>query len=581
MLKRGAAFFGRKGTRSKYGQTPDRNLPPVKEESKTIEVDDSTTEQKKDESVDNAIDATTGRKDAEGSGAPATSKGKTVVKGNIASSKQKTSTKTTHSNVFDVFWSTIKTHAMHAVTFTDRVEFVPNCIPLTILCNDYFELVGRSNWIEKHELAFNPYAAGVALHYLYYIQILRAREAAGALTGNETSVLTRFRKAFPEEKINIPGLFVPYFESIIATEPSDDKYPWIVPSYGTLEHLTPANLPATGPFEHFHEGESLNYQRPMIPAMLAILCSFGATTRNDLNNHLEDGVFTPVEFDLAHTGAATRIFGQNIDMHDTAANTPRPITPRARIFFTGGMSLRFQFYNSNVDTALTTFQRSNFFGREGIDISAIPGQNYPRTRTPITETGNFSTLENFLFLNKAKTAHWADYLFEQLTIASKHGIGNKNLSEIATTGGMESTIACTLKRYSSIRFTPPAGAPADYYVYENSYLGITNFNELTWYDDHRYQNLTASFKTSRADIDRNEELQAFTFGINATLPFYGAERNASGSLFEHAAAAPNTDAMTYSEQGSEATTAPGPVNMYAGWMNNIVRSQFINKPVGM
>jgi len=263
-------------------------------------------------------------------------------------------------------------------------------------------------------------------------------------------------------------------------------------------------------------------------------------------------------------------------MHDTAANTPRAIGDRARLFLNGGMSLRFQFYNDNVQTALLTLQRTNFFGAEGIDISANNNSSYPRTATNIPEIGNFSTLENFLFLQKSKSGHWADYLFEQLEIASKHGIGNKNLSEVASTGGMESTIICQLKRFTAINHNG-----ANHYTYADSYLGLTTFRHLVWYDDHRYENLTASFKTSRADIEKPEEYQAFTFGINATLPFHGATSNAQGSLFSHAANANgDPDAMTYSEQGSESTQTQGPVNMYSGWMPNVVRPMFINKPVG-
>nr|WJJ80002.1 capsid protein [Hebeloma mesophaeum partitivirus 1] len=565
-----AKFFGRTGTRSKYGKTPERKLPTEKEPATEIHDDDDTADKKDTERTEEEIKASQDRKETEKSGFKPERRGKTVIKGNIASDRAGTSSSVTPNDFFNRFWSTVITHHLHSVTYTDNVWFVPNALPLFTISSIFFELVGRSNWIEKHETTFMPYAASTAICYLYYIQILRAKEAAGALIGEETSILTRFRKCFPEEKIDIPGVFVPYFESIVATEPSDNKYPWIVPHYGDLTNLTG--------MDRFHSDPFLNFMRPMIPLMLSNIATFAAIRPANINNSVDDeGIFHPVNLHPAANANAVRCFNQNFDF--TAAAPPAAaaaMTNNMRVFHTGGMTIPFQFYNDNVAAVHKHLRRTNFVGAIGIDTASTAGMLMPNGGN-LLETRSFATLENFLYLQKSKSGHWADYIFKQLSIAAKHSTGNKNLSEIATTGGMESTIFCSLRTYQAHNHNG-----ANHYTYADPSVGLTDSSHVRWFRNDLFRDLTGRFETSRADVERNEELQAFVFGINAVLPIHQATRNVSGSFFTQATNAGGVDeAMLYSEHGERDTTVRGPVQMYSGWEQNVIRPGFLNKPAGM
>jgi hypothetical protein len=567
-----AKFFGRTGTRSKYGKTPERKLPAEVEQSVEIVEEDVDKDKKDKDKVEKDVESAEDKKEVEKAGAPVDKKGKTVVKKNIASDKTGTGASSSASGFFSRLWATVITHQMHAVTFTDNVSFVPNALPLFTLCNIFFELVGRSNWIEKHETTFNPYAAATAICYLYYIQILRAKEAAGALIGEETSILNRFRKCFPEEKIDIPGVFVPYFESIVATEPADNKYPWIVPHYGSLEHLTGMN--------EFHRETNLNYLRPMIPLMLANLLTFACTAPTDLDAHIVEETFLPVNLHPNANANQVRVYNQNFDFSPAVVGPPvqgaAAFTEQMRVFITGGMNVRFAFYNENYAAAHTAIRRTNFFGTIGVDVGSTHNLRFPQGGNAL-ESRNFSSLENFLYLQKSKSGHWADYIFTQLSIAAKHCTENRNLSEIATTGGMESTILCHLRTFQSINHNG-----ANRFTFENADLGIADSSHVHWFRNDLMRNLTGRFETSRADVERNEELQAFALGINARLPIHNSTFNTQGSFFNHAQNANGPeDAMKYSEHGDAADTVRGPVHMYEGWEQNVVRPGFLNKPVGM
>jgi len=258
------------------------------------------------------------------------------------------------------------------------------------------------------------------------------------------------------------------------------------------------------------------------------------------------------------------------------------MTDAMRVFHTGGMTVPFQFFNDNAAAAHKHLRRTNFVGETGIDVGATSALTLPNggrlpTGNTLLETRSFTSLENFLFIQKSKTGHWADYIFKQLSIAAKHSTGNKNLSEIATTGGMESTIFCSLRTFNSHNHNG-----ANHYTFADPSCNIADSAAVRWFRNDIFNNLTGRFETSRADVERNEELQAFVFGINATLPIHNATRNVSGSFFTQATnAGGNADAMLYSEHGERETTVRGPVNMYSGWEQNVIRPGFLNKPTGM
>jgi len=91
---------------------------------------------------------------------------------------------------------------------------------LSWICPSYFSLATR-------------------LYYatMFYIQILKAKEAAGKLTRSESTWFRSFKRVFPLESLPIAGPMVPYFSNIVSVKPNDDKYDFIYPDYRVNQGL--------------------------------------------------------------------------------------------------------------------------------------------------------------------------------------------------------------------------------------------------------------------------------------------------------------------------------------------------------
>lgn len=560
--------FKRSGTRANFGSTDKRTLPSASTAPVTTQTVSTSEETKEREDTDRRVEKAEERDErADERDVPTSdTKDKGKVKSNVAVSRARTHNTTSAQDAFTKFWSGMQSYSLHPITFSTTAWWVPNALPLLVLCNIAVPLVARSNWIMKNETTFFPYAVITALCYIYYIQILRAREAAGELTGRESSTLTRFRKLVKEEKVIIPGPFVPYFYNIVATQLEDRKYDWVVPSYGDLSDFLVAGGNSAATFSN------LNFIRPIIPHMLALMATFGSMDQPTMDARLdEERIFTAVALDRA---ADTNIFDRDIDFHTNAA-------PQAanRWLMACGTSTPIQFWNDNANTARQHLARSQFFGVKtgntsttGIDITAIPGQRLPNNRTRDASTQkDCHLIDSFLFLEKDKNANWSKYMFEQLEVFSKHFTGNKNLSEMPTTGGMETSILCELRT--------PTQHTGNRYVYDDSNLGLALRTDIDWYPN-RFDQLSGYFRSTRADITREEELQALCFAPNALPPIHNIynERNLfrDGHYFDHMNGA--TEAHDLMELGSSASTTKGQVELFQGWNSDVVRQMYRAKP---
>jgi len=311
--------------------------------------------------------------------------------------------------------------------------------------------------------------------------------------------------------------------------------------------------------------------RPMIPLLLANLATFACETHTNLQLRKDrENVFKFVNLHPAAGPAnAIRLFNQNFDM--TAATAVAAGDP-INVIRMGGLSVPFQFNNDNSDYAYDYLRRTNFLGSRGINVAIKNGMS-TQAGLAMDQTRNCSSIDSFLFLDKDKNGHWADYLFDQLAIAAKHFDGNANLSQLPVTGGMESTIICNLR-------TPTA--QANNYVYADERLGSTTTDHYDLGQAGFFKELSASFWTPRADIEREEELQAFAIGINATAPIHGSNLLTSGHFFANAGTgATAAEATVISRTGHPELTVRGQVEMYQGWESLFVRKCFRNKPVNV
>jgi hypothetical protein len=578
-----STLFRRKGTRSTYkSAAPKVSLPSEVPVSTSVQNTAEQEDRREIKAVDQQVDSEVGRKDNQpDQHTQASSSGQ--VRDNVAISRGKTSTGASAKGVFADLWATANTIHINPITYSDSAFWIPNAIGLQTLCQIVIPMVARTKYVREEQRTFIPYMAEVALYYLYYIFILRAKEAAGQLTGREATALTRFKKAHPEEKITIPEPFIPFFYTIVATQLEDRKYSWVCPTYGDLSHFNS--------FENTHDSMTLNYLRPNIPFMLGLLNSIRRVDGTNFEEYFDDNnIYRPVAWNAADgTVQQVRLFNRNIT-RDNTAMTDNVLMPMCSL----GFSSPFQFWNENGITAIENFKRSGFVGQRtaitantqttGIDITITTPHPNPKqvAGTNFLQTKDCSQIDDFLFLEKTKNAHWADPLFESLNVVAKHFKNNMTLADMPSVGGMECSMLCDLRTPGTHTH---GAAPLQRYKYANPRLGYANRDELDFgnFVDGPFTGLQAYFRTTRADVTREEQLQGITLGTNAIPPItidadvYAQIRE--GDFFSHMNTNAHTiEATNIGEIGVASTAVKGVVDMYQGLDVNFVRPRFISKP---
>jgi hypothetical protein len=575
MSSRFNKFASRFGTKSAHSKKDvERSLPHAQDDSPVIQettkqrasanqdsnaTDDKIAKDQDIESQDDKIDAKPT--------SPSTSK----VVDNVKSVRTKP-VSTPTKGPYNMLWSSVLDYKFLPRRFAGISEFIPNAIPLDQMLRIALPLVSRSNWIQKNEITFNPYAVALGYFYLYYLQILRARMAASELTGQEASALSRIQKYVSFETIPVPGFLIPFYESIVSTLLDDVKFKWIVPSWGLL---TNADWPNYADFESTAADTAINYVRPNIPFMVANLVTFGCNDRTTIANHMTASrVFEPTSLKTATNAPKPdlRLMGVDVDVTDNALTNP------IRALGCCGASFPFQFWNDNYPEVVEEFQNSDFFVRNGPNLAltnstgVTGGALYrnPNTGRNTVETLPFQKIDQYLFIAKENNPSWFKYCVSQMEIFCRHFPTDVTTFEkLATTGGMESTILAQLK------FEDPITAGGNDYVYADRSLGLAQQRNQTWYPN-RFRHMSATFQSNRADTERPEQLQALALAINANPPVTSAATDhfRRGKFFEQSAAA--VDQVEFI--GSMDLDQPGIVPMYNDFDVGYIRELFIPKP---
>jgi hypothetical protein len=482
---------------------------------------------------------------------------------------------------FTRFWNLYSDYKFIHVESSDPIaRFVPNALPLIMLLNQALDLIASSSWLQKNEMRFNPYAVLTGYCYMYFIQILRAKKASSDLQGRDASALSRFEKFIKLSTVPVPAFLVPYFETIVSTQLEDAKYEWISPSFGDLSDLST--------FARFGENTSqlLGLIRPPMPVMLAFLAQIGAQPQTEYAAHLSsDSEWNPIDLDRT-AGQTTRLFGSDIDFSvNNAASNP------ARILLQCGISADVRFPNDNVWQAIKSQARSEFYGEKlsaqtanvkttGIDVIITPNNAagnaipIPRSRGGAAATNHFletkdaRSIDAFLFLEKEKNPRWFVYLKDQMEMFSQFFTDVKTFEDISSTGGMTSSVLSELRTVQ---------AHAGHYQFPNVNLGHYP-NTIDWRNDD-LNSLAVYHRATRADIPREDQLQALAFAPNALPPVRevittaaSAQLFRSGSYFD--------DMVTQVNQYEVGVSGdhPGAYQLYQGWKTDIIRPTYTAKP---
>jgi len=261
-------------------------------------------------------------------------------------------------------------------------------------------------------------------------------------------------------------------------------------------HADAANPPNS--FSHSQiSANGIEYLQPQVPMMIANLNTFIHDTNPIARTQVGR---TYRATDLAPAAHAdVTIFGQTFRDNTATRNDFKPMLQAC------GISSPFVFGNSNYPEA-ADFARETDFGHSVklvIDDTNTQGLN-------LVTSHLHKDLETFLFMQKGtrgtSNLKWFEYLRQQAVIHARFFDQVYHFSDVNVVIGLETTNLCKLKIEGD--------TPEDCF-YHDLRMGLGQ--AASWY--HRpLTGLIAGFATNRSGVKRNEELQSFTYGTNATLP---------------------------------------------------------------
>jgi len=480
------------------------------------------------------------------------------VKDNEPDTRGSTSTTVRASQPFENYWSLETSFDLEEVTYEKPNFWTPNALALFEALRVSQRFTVASRIINKHHPEYLEY--GVAAYYavVFHLQILRAREAANRLTGEESTFLRRFRRKFPEETMPIAGHLFPILSSIVSVLLPDPKFNWIVPQTAP-DLIGTSTSPNISNMINDHQGGP--FLQPSIPMMLAILRhaireARAGTLTNGTHYDENDYYVT----NTLNATADTRIFSNTFRLNQTATHN------KNGIFNYIGVNHPFDADPEQLAQAAKHWSRSSFN-----DLSFDP--------THATENISIKDLESFFAMPKTAPMDWFSTLINQATTHARFFTDVRNVSDLPVTGGNEVLVDTTMRKNTA------AGAAIDH---TTRGLGlILDADAKPWRSD-LLRSPIAGFRSTRSAVQRAQVLQALAFGTNASLPITIDANHVGAGVSHRSGKFWSSVDWTLEKYADDFNTATPPVNMNAtqgkrmfnGW-ETMIQEKFVTvKPDG-
>jgi hypothetical protein len=282
---------------------------------------------------------------------------------------------------------------------------------------------------------------------MFYIQILKAKEAAGKLERSEGTWYRSFKRVFPLESLPIAGPMVPYFSNIVAVKPNDDKYDFIYPDYKVNQGLKVTKAVPAITSEYFIQ--------PNTTMLAEHLAEFATLTSNQLQS---------------------RTTGQNNYFDDTGAFVPH----RTGVDFNfAGIEYHAQL-SAQMAASLTNIAMDRAPPETKVKCTEIH-QYWRRSKMigmqRVGNTYDHQTIGEALRMSE--DLEWFEECVYMATIQCKFMNESTNMSQIPSTGGSEVLVSAEMTA---------------------SHMNKDGHNDppTTWYPEY-WRNVKAKFTTTRAD----------------------------------------------------------------------------------
>lgn len=358
-------------------------------------------------------------------------------------------------------WTTVDHIVIPQVIESKKSSYTPNYIMGNTI------LVSMERCLDSNEelkwICPNYFSLPVRIYYavVYYLQIMKAKEAAGKLPRSEGSWFRAFKRVFPLESLPIAGPLVPYFTNLVAVLPNDDKYDFIYPDFNVSGGLS-VNKGSPTVSSTFH-------LQPNILLLASMLKSFCRKGVNELFALQKDGhhYFNDSGSFIPHrTGEAFEFAGiefpeiLNVDCSMILSNV--------------GMDEELPETAARLKSIYPFWRKSR--------CGDIPDGDKTCAYDNLGDT-----------LRMKDDFEWFEECVAMATIQCKFFTDSINLSQIPSVGGTEVLITAHL-----------TGA-------NENYVAPTN-----WYPRH-WRLIKASFQTTRADATPDQFYNAMYALSNATI----------------------------------------------------------------
>lgn len=338
------------------------------------------------------------------------------------------------------------------LTYPEVNHYIPDAGNMFYVVYEMTRAVGENTLLFERCPGYNSLALAIYYGYVYYYQILRAREDAGHLTRLERRSLKIFESIGKPESWPIATPLIGFVQALGSCESPDKMFSHVIPafvrfgSFTTKKGLTGlSTVPGAA-------------RTPIIPAMQEYLRRFG-TDKTDYN--ATDLVFYPAKTPLSNTNTFVGIEASDatdLDFQALAFN---------------------QCWNIPSETSEPI---GNFtVGQKQASVA--------RWRVPkVEDKEDFQAMETFLFGDGERT-HWIKELIKVSAHVNRFFPGSTNLSAIPPTTTMENFTPVTYEKTGTAR-----AAEKDKWFHTRSNWTITS--KANYFGDQSTPLVIAALSTS-------------------------------------------------------------------------------------
>jgi len=347
-------------------------------------------------------------------------------------------------------WTTVDHVVIPAVIQPKKSWFYPNYIAGEMIQNAIDRCLDGNE--ELRWIAPNYFSLAVRIYYsvMFYIQILKAKEAVKAIGRSESTWFRSFKRTFPLESLPIVGPMVPYYANIVAVKPNDDKYDFIYPDYIMNQGMTvDKGKPTVNP---------IYYIVPNVTILAEFLRQYSRITTTELRYATPQTYFDENGAMVPHTiGTDFRFAGIDFPAQLTAETS--------------------SIFNSvSMDKPIPETQQ------RCIDIHPYWKRSRATDIPAVGVTYNHTTIGDALRMTES--FEWFEECIHMATIQCKFFSDSTNMSQIPSTGGSEMLVSAKI-----------TGRHEDYHA------------AIAWYPEN-WRDLKAEFQTTRADTEPDQFLNA-------------------------------------------------------------------------